>query len=138
MSNRKFKKGDIIKCIKELIDYSQIGDIPPKNKPVLGQDYEVLEDCLRYSVKLNINRAYYHPLEAFELVNDDKLSLVIAKLKEDLLDKNLTIKTNNEQRIMLKAICQELDIAHYTLVYSQYNNTVDIDNTYIVFLNRYH
>lgn len=135
MKEDKFKVGDIV-IFKNYFDsnsreWDNIGFVPMYNKLIIGKKYKISSYAdNNNSVKIGELNHFNFPADSFELYEESKLNLVIAKLKQDLLNQDLTIKTNNEQRIMLKAICQELDIAHYTLVYPHYNNTVDIDNTY--------
>jgi len=132
----KFKKGDVIKCIKipSITAYSTVGDIDNEFKPLLYENYEVVK-CSSYGLWLNINKQEYsHPIEIFELVETDKLDLAVKKLKEDLLNKELTIKTSNEQRIILRAICQELEIPHYGI---SLEVNVDIDKSYNTLYSSY-
>ncbi len=130
----KFKIGDIVIFKnyfgKNSKEWDNIGFVSMYNNLIINKKYKVSRYCeANNSLKIE-GFLWSIPANSFELCDKNKVNVVIKKLKEDLLNQELTIKTNNEQRIILRALCQELNIPHYGLVYPQYNNFVDIDNSY--------
>lgn len=128
----KFKIGDIVICSVNPDDNfyrKNVGIIENEFKPILGEEYTVkYYNSDREYLELQINkRTLSHPCDIFKLKEINKLDLAIKKLKEDLLNSEITVKTTNEDRIKLRAICLELDIPHFGIIN---NNTVDINNTY--------